>query len=232
MLTGLRLTVGLTLIAISGCGGAAIAVPTPATVKESPPDYNFAVAETHKNADVIEAMRATITWWVRPVTQSNSAQSTWIGIFGATDPTLHLSLRIAQIGWKQQGGSAVRIFWEWGEGSPHSHITYGDALDAGVPLSVEIDRDSRGTFSFVANGVLLGSTSPSWTPTYIAVGSETHHPADLMAGSESMPEVIANLEWKLNGTWQAFDTNASSTYTPYKIRSDPEALRIWDVRQR
>jgi hypothetical protein len=97
---------------------------------------------------------------------------------------------------------------------------------------VEIDRDPTGRFTFSANGTQLDQIALSWTPTYLAVGAETHHPADLVAGSSGMPELITGLEWELNGIWQPLKPATFSTYAAYQISTDSEGtLRIWDVRQ-
>jgi Rps23 Pro-64 3,4-dihydroxylase Tpa1-like proline 4-hydroxylase len=53
-----------------------------------------------------------------------------------------------------------------------------------------------------------------------------------MAGSESRPEVLSNLEWKISDKWQALQPATFSTYLDYHITADSGgALRIWDQRQ-
>jgi len=217
------------LCLVTGCGVTSSPVASP---RESPPTYNFAVAEEHRNADAIQGLRATIQWSVAPITAQDSAQSTWIGIFGQSEPATHLSLKVAQVGWKQLGTTPVRVFWEWGTNSHDNRIHYGPAVRPAEPLSVELDRDPTGSFIFWANGIQLGQIPLPWTPTYLAVGAETHQPSDVMAGSSRVPELITSVEWELNGTWQPLKLATFSTYPTYQIASDSEGtLRIWDLRQ-
>jgi hypothetical protein len=180
----------------------------------------------------VQAVRATIEWWIAPRTLPNSAQSTWIGIFGPSDPTTHRSLNVAQIGWKQLGSNQVRVFWEWGVDGQFNHISYGATVDAGQPLTVELDRDSTGLFSFRANGAVAAQESVSWTPSYLAIGAETHNPSDELAGSVKSPEVITGVEWKLAEVWQPLAGLTFSTLSQYQIATDAQGpLRIWDLRQ-
>jgi hypothetical protein len=121
---------------LASCGGTpAAAVPSP-----SPPTYNFAGISTHLHADTVQGIRATIRWSIAPRTGAQSAQSTWIGIFGAADPTTHLSLQIAQIGWKELPPKPPRVFWEWGTDRDHVSILYGQTIQANDHLDVELDR--------------------------------------------------------------------------------------------
>ena len=218
-------------IVLAACGGGSAA--NAATSPPVPPVYNFAGVRTNSHADTVEGIRATITWSVAPITSSRSAQSTWIGIFGQGDPTTHLSVKIAQIGWKQLAPKPPRVFWEWGTDRTHVSISYGDTVEPSKPLVVELDRDITGEFSFLANGVLVGHVALTWAPTFLDVAAETHQPSDLMAGSAQMPEVISDLKWKLNGEWQAFTATSFSTSSQYQATIDSTGnVLIWDTRAR
>src|SRR5467141_304405 len=199
------------LLLMSGCSGDAHGgTPSPQV-----PTYNFAGISTHQHAAEIEGIRATINWSVDPSTTAGSAQSTWIGIFGQSDPRTHLSSKIAQIGWKQQGTSPPRVFWEWGTDSNHVSIFYGDI--ATPPLTIELDRDPAGNFSFIANCINVGTVSLAWYPTFEAVAAETHRPSDLLAGSADRPEAIDHLEWRISGNWSAISAEPFSSNPFYRV---------------
>ena len=213
---------------LASCGGTpATAVPSP-----SPPTYNFAGISTHLHADVAQGIRATISWSTSPRTGAQSAQSTWIGIFGAADPTTHLSLQIAQIGWKELPPKPPRVFWEWGTDRDHVSILYGQTVLPNDHLDVELDRAADGTFTFFVNGDLVRTELLSWRPSFIAAAAETHDPTDVLAGSELAPELISPLDWKLDGKWQAIGVPTFSTYSQYHATGDSSGnLHVWDARQ-
>ncbi|HCG01036.1 MAG TPA: hypothetical protein DEV93_10895 [Chloroflexi bacterium] len=213
---------------LAACGGTpAAAVPSP-----SPPTYNFAGISTHLHADTVQGIRATIIWSLVPRTGAHSAQSTWIGIFGAADPTTHLSLQIAQIGWKELPPEPPRLFWEWGTDRDHVSTFYGQTVQPNDHLDIELDRGTDGTFTFYANGDLVGTELLNWRPSFIAATAETHDPTDVLAGSELAPELISPLDWKLSGKWQAIVVPSFSTYSQYHATSDSSgSLHVWDARQ-
>jgi hypothetical protein len=179
----------------------------------------------------VEGVRATITWTVAPITSANSAQSTWIGIFGPADPKTHLSLRIAQIGWKQLAPDPPRVFWEWGTDLSDNTISYGDQVQASKSLVVELDRDISGQYTFIADGKQVGSVTLAWQPSSLTIAAETHHPADVMAGSVQSPEVISDVMWKQNGIWRPLSAPTFSTNSVYHASVDSsERILIWDAR--
>lgn len=195
------------------------------------PPYNFAGIRSHPNMVIVEGLRATISWTVPPITSEGSAQSTWIGIFGEQDATARLSFRIAQLGWKQLGAGPPRIFWEWGTDLNHFTVRYGNVVTPSTALSLELDRASGGSYTFLVDGLPLGQAEVKWAPRYINVAAETQHPVDVLAGSLASPERITNIQVKIRGQWQPLMGDTFSTYPDYMIISKPNGdLRIWDSR--
>jgi len=218
------------IVFLSGCTGTA--APHGPSAPALPP-YNFAGFEASSAGDRVQAVRATITWSVQPITSDGSAQATWIGIFGQTDPVAHLSFRTAQIGWKQIGSGPPRLFWEWGIDRSHFTIHYGDVVGPSQSLAVEVARLGEHDYRFFADGAVVGETSLPWQASYLSAAAETRHPSDLMAGTAQSPETISDIGVEISGQWHHIAGPAFSTNSNYRASVDStDRILIWDVRAR
>jgi hypothetical protein len=172
-------------------------------------------------------------WTVPPklIPGPEYAVSTWIA-FAAPQGLGGVSYRIAQVGWMQTDTGPPRLFWEWGTSLSDTQLQLGAEVKEASPLSVEIDTDGLGTFSFYAENVLLGKGSVSWTATDTGVFAETHNPTEFLPGTMTEPETITGLEQRVGGRWVPYAGTVLTSRTQFRVDVSPDgSVRIWDVRQ-
>ena len=206
--------------------------PSPVRQTPSPPvAFSFAGVQTDANVSDLDALRATVTWTVEPVLIPGYAASTWIA-FAAPGGSGGVSYQIAQVGWIESDPGDPHLFWEWGTTSSDHHQQIGTAIQRGVPLNLEIDRDGNGLFTFYANNLALGTGQVSWTPTAAGAFAETHLASEYLPGSEAQPELVTSFEEKAGGQWISYAGQALTTRSDFRVTIAADlSLRIWDVRQ-
>ena len=220
------LTIALLALIIARGLSSTDALPSPAF-----PVYSFAGIRAAVDPATVEGIRAVITWSVEPSTSSQSSQSTWIGLYAEPKPQQHVSFEIVQIGWKQVGSGEPRLFWEWSVGRDDFHVSYGSVVHSAETLDVEIDRLGTNGYKFISAGTEVGRASVPWKPTLAAANGETHHPADLMAGSAQSPEMVRDVAVKVTNEWHHLGGRTFSTNSNYLASlGQPGEIEIWDVR--
>lgn len=229
---GLNRTVGVSLtVLIVACGALSGPKGTPSTSSSPPVAFDFAGVNTKANVQEVDGLRATMTWTVPPRLLPGYSVSTWIAFAAPTDGH-GVSQRIAQVGWIEIDPGDPHVFWEWATSSSDSHRQIGRAVQRGLPLKVEIDRDSNSGFTFYADDVVLGTTSVPWTPTAVGAFAETHVSSEYLPGSASQPEIISRFEEKVGGRWVPYAGQVLTTSSQFRVTvSTDNAVRIWDVRQ-
>src|SRR5438093_6747081 len=137
--------------AANACG--AIAQPSPST---SALGYGFAGVSAEGISAEVTSVRGTITWTVAPRTSPTRGITSWIA-FAAPTGAGPVSDQIVQIGWLSTGPNKYRLFWEWDNTTSDHHYETGFDLQLGVPLRLQIVRESPRTYTLYANDSLLAS---------------------------------------------------------------------------
>jgi hypothetical protein len=97
---------------------------------------------------------------------------------------------------------------------------------------VEIDRDSDGRFSVIADGSRLGTASVPWTSTAVGAFAETHLPTEFLPGSAAEPELISGFQEEVGGTWFPYTGRALTTNSQFRVAMvGDHTIQIWDIRQ-
>jgi hypothetical protein len=224
-----KVLVGVLLGLSSACGSLSSATTTPSAAVA----FDFAGLKANENVDQVEGLRATMVWTVPPklIPGPEYAVSTWIA-FAAPQGLGGVSYRIAQVGWIQSDPGNPRLFWEWGTSQSDTQMQLGADVQEASPLTVEIDTDGLGTYSFYANNLLLGKGSVSWTATDTGVFAETHNPAEFLPGTATEPELITGLEQKVGGKWLPYVGKVLTSRAQFRADVSPAgSVSIWDVRQ-